>query len=42
MKIRWFTFAAKAKTFLPRYATQHPADPAVGFSALMLEARVGR
>lgn len=42
MKIRWFTFAAKAKSFSPRYATQHPANPAMGFSALMLESRVGR
>ena len=41
MKIRWFTFAAKAKSFSPRYATQHPANPAMGFSALMLESRVG-
>ena len=34
--------ASTAKRYVRRFATEHPADRAIPFEALMLEGRVGR
>ena len=42
MTLFGITFASAAKRYARRFATEHPADCAIPFEALMLEGRVGR
>ena len=41
MKFPRIRFPGTARTYVPRYATEHPADHHYTLSALMLTGRVG-